>query len=259
MQNGMPQIMNNTITNKKIYFASDLHLGIPSYQESKEREILFVKWLDKVKKDTDAIFLLGDLFDFWFEYKTVVPKGFTRFFGKLTEIVDSGIPIYFFTGNHDLWIRNYFEEELGFTVFKEPQTFQINGKKFFIGHGDGLGSFDKKYKITKQVFINPFCKWLFRQLHPDFSTGIARWFSNRSKKNNKNPENKFLGADGEWLALYAKEMLKTEHYDYFIFGHRHLPIEISLGNNSTYFNTGEWITQFSYLVLDGEKVNLHYF
>ena len=208
----------------------------------------------------ELFFLLGDLFDFWFEYKTVVPRGFVRFFGKLAQIIDSGIHIYYFVGNHDLWIRDYFEKELGFWVFEKPQIFQINDKKFYIAHGDGLGDYDRKYKMMRKVFVNPFCKWLFRQLHPDFSTGIANWFSNRSKERNKrNEKNKFLGADKEWLALYAREILKSAHYDYFIFGHRHLPMEIQLDRGATYFNTGEWMDQFSYLELYQGKVNLHRF
>lgn len=241
---------------KKIYFASDNHLGAPTRQESLPREKKFVKWLDEVKQDAAAIFLLGDLFDFWFEYGTVVPKGFTRTLGKLAEITDSGIPVYYFVGNHDLWMDGYFEEELNIPVFHEPWEFKFNEKCFFIGHGDGLGPGDKGYKRMKKVFTNPVAKWFFRWLHPDIGVKLAQYLSVKNKVISGDEDVKFLGEDNEWLVQYAKRKLETKHYDYFVFGHRHLPLEVQLNDNSTYVNLGDWIGYFTYGAFDGKTLHL---
>lgn len=242
--------------NKKIYFASDQHFGIPSLEKSKLREKKFVLWLDQIKNDAEAIFLLGDLFDFWFEYKTVVPKGFVRVLGKLAEIRDSGIPVYFFVGNHDLWMENYFETELNIPTYRQSKEFVFNDKTFLIGHGDGLGPGDKGYKRMKKVFTNPFSKWLYRWLHPDIGVFLAQYLSTKNKLISGDEDIRFLGDEKEWLAQYAKRKLETKHYDYFVFGHRHLPMEISVGENSTYFNTGDWISHFTYAVFDGKNMKL---
>jgi len=244
---------------KKIYFSSDNHLGAPTPEASLPREKVFVNWLDTVKDDAAAIFLLGDLFDFWFEYKQVVPKGFVRVLGKLAELSDSGIPIYFFVGNHDLWMNGYFEKELNIPVFHKPQEFTIDNKLFLIGHGDGLGPNDKGYKRMKKVFTNPFCKWLFRWLHPDLGVKLAKYLSVKNKLISGDEDVKFLGEDKEWLVKYAQRKLESKHYDYFIFGHRHLPMEINVGVNSTYFNLGDWITHFTYGVFDGDRFELKKF
>ena len=241
---------------KKIYFASDNHLGAPTMEESLPREKQFVAWLDVVKKDAAAIFLLGDLFDFWFEYKTVVPKGFTRTLGKLAEITDAGIPIYYFVGNHDLWMNGYFEAELNIPVFHEPQQFKLNKTSFFIGHGDGLGPGDKGYKRMKKVFTNPLSKWLYRWLHPDFGVKLAQYLSVKNKLISGDEDIKFLGEDKEWLVHYSRRKLEQEHYDYFVFGHRHLPLEIDLNEKSKNINLGDWVSYFTYGVFDGEKFSL---
>jgi len=244
---------------KKIYFSSDNHLGAPTAAESKPREIKFVKWLDTVKGDAAAIFLLGDLFDFWFEYKTVVPKGFVRVLGKLAEISDSGIPIYFFVGNHDLWMEDYFKEELNIPVYHDPKEFTFNNKNFLIGHGDGKGPGDKGYKRMKKVFQAPFFKFLFRWTHPDIGMRIAQYLSVKNKLISGEDDKHFLGDDNEWLALYSKRKLETKHYDYFVFGHRHLSMEITVGENSKYFNLGDWISHFTYGVFDGKDFQLKEF
>lgn len=244
---------------KKIYFSSDNHLGAPTYEASRERERIFIKWLDTVKADAEVIFLLGDLFDFWFEYKTVVPKGFVRTLGKLAELRDSGIQIYFFVGNHDLWMDDYFETELGIPVFHKPQTFEFNDKHFFIGHGDGLGPGDKGYKRMKKVFTNPFSKWLYRWLHPDIGVKLAQYLSVKNKLISGDEDTKFLGEENEWLAQYAKRKLEEKHYDYFIFGHRHLPMEIKISDTSTYYNLGDWIGHYTYGVFDGENFKMKKF
>ena len=241
---------------KKVYFSSDNHLGAPTNEASKPRELKFVKWLDEVKEDAAAIFLLGDLFDFWFEYKHVVPKGFVRVLGKLAEIRDSGIPVYFFVGNHDLWMNDYFEKELDIPVYHRPKEFTFNNKKFLIGHGDGLGPGDKGYKRMKKVFTNPFSQWLYRWLHPDLGVPLAKHLSVKNKLISGDEDAKFLGEENEWLVQYAKRKLETKHYDYFIFGHRHLPMSINVGENSTYHNLGDWINYYTYGVFDGETFEL---
>lgn len=244
---------------KKIYFSSDNHLGAPTYSESIPREKIFVEWLDTIKHDAEAIFLLGDLFDFWFEYKTVVPKGFVRTLGKLAELRDSGIQIYFFVGNHDLWMHDYFETELNIPVFHNPKAFEFNNKHFFIGHGDGKGPGDKGYKRMKKVFTNPVSKWFFRWLHPDIGVRLAQHLSVKNKLISGDDDKEFLGEEKEWLAQYSKRKLESKHFDYFIFGHRHLPMEIKVGEKSTYYNLGDWINHYTYGVFDGEKFELKEF
>lgn len=245
-----------TSHNKKVYFASDQHLGAPTIEASFPREKKFVAWLESIKNDAEAIFLLGDLFDFWFEYKTVVPKGFTRVLGKLAEISDSGIPIYFFVGNHDLWMKDYFEKELSIPVFHQPQEFLINQKKFFIGHGDGLGPEDIGYKRMKKVFTFPLFKWMFRWLHPDLGVKLGQYMSVKNKMISGEEDFKFLGAENEWLVQYCKKKLQENHYDYFVFGHRHLPLEIELAENSKYVNLGDWINYFTFAEFDKNRLIL---
>lgn len=241
---------------KKLYFASDNHLGAPTAALSRPREEKFVRFLDEIKPDAEAIFLLGDLFDFWFEYKTVVPKGFVRTLGKLAEIRDSGIPIYFFVGNHDLWMDDYFEKELNIPVFRRPLEVECAGKTFLIGHGDGLGPGDKDYKRMKKIFTNPFCRWFFRWLHPDVGVCLAQYLSVKNKLISGKEDVKYLGDDQEWLVQYCKEKLKTKHYDFFLFGHRHLPLEITLEPHSTYINTGDWINYYTYGEFNGDQLSL---
>ncbi|WP_115900096.1 UDP-2,3-diacylglucosamine diphosphatase [Tenacibaculum gallaicum] len=246
----------NTSENKKVYFASDQHLGAPTPEASFPREQKFVTWLNEVKKDAEAIFILGDLFDFWFEYKTVVPKGFVRVLGKLAELKDSGIPIYFFVGNHDLWMHDYFEKELNIPAFHSPQEFKINDKLFLIGHGDGLGPGDKGYKRMKKVFTFPLFQWMFRWLHPDLGVRLGQYMSVKNKLISGDEDAKFLGEDNEWLVQYCKRKLEFKHYDYFVFGHRHLPLEIQLKDNSVYLNTGDWIQYYTYAIFENDKLFL---
>ncbi|WP_026913770.1 UDP-2,3-diacylglucosamine diphosphatase [Christiangramia portivictoriae] len=241
---------------KKLYFASDNHLGAPTQEESRPREARFVKWLDEIKQDAEAIFLLGDLFDFWFEYKHVIPKGFVRTLGKLAEIRDSGIPIYFFVGNHDLWMQDYFQKELNIPVYHKPQEFEFSGKKFLVGHGDGLGPGDHGYKRMKKVFTNPLSKWFYRWLHPDLGVPLAQYFSVKNKAISGEEDMKFLGEEKEWLIQYCKRKLEQKDYDYFLFGHRHLPMEIDLDGKATYINTGDWINHYTFAQFDGTDLKL---
>ena len=243
---------------KRIYFCSDNHLGSPNRNLSLEREKIFITWLDQIKTDAQAIFFLGDLFDFWFEYKKVVPKGFTRLFGKLAELSDSGIDLFFFVGNHDCWIGNYFEDELGINIFHKKVDLNIDNYNILIGHGDGLGPGDNKYKFLKLLFRNPILKKLFSFIHPDIGISLGSFLSQKNKILSGS-EKVFESEDKEMLFSYCKDVLKTKYYHFFIFGHRHIPLELDLGNNSKYFNTGDWITHFSYLVYDGNSFNLNYF
>lgn len=243
---------------KKIYFASDFHLGIPDRESSLAREKRICQWLDEIKKDAAALYLVGDLFDAWFEYKRVVPKGYTRFLGKLAELSDNGLRIEAFTGNHDLWMLGYFQDELNIPVHHAPIEREYNGKKFIIAHGDGLGPGDHGYKILKKVLRSPLSQWLYRRLHPDSGVGMAEWFSRLGPKHGVE-EKPFLGPDKEWLVQYALDKLKDEHIDYFIFGHRHIAIEYPLPNNSLYVNLGDWIRYDSYAVFDGKDLKLQFY
>jgi UDP-2,3-diacylglucosamine hydrolase len=240
---------------KKIYFASDFHLGAPDPISSLEREKKIVRWLDHIAVDAEEIFLVGDLFDFWFEYKRAIPRGFSRIQGKIAELSDRGIPIHIFTGNHDMWIFDYLPKELGIKLYREPIVRDFFGSTFFIGHGDGLGPGDKGYKFLKKVFANRFCQWCFARLHPNFGIWLAEKSSKTSRAKTGKSDELFLGEDQEWLVQFCKEKLKTEHFDYFVFGHRHLPLEIPI-NDSVYFNLGEWINHCTYLSVSEEKVEL---
>lgn len=241
---------------KKIYFISDFHLGVPSYETSLVREKKVVAFLESIRHDAQHIFILGDMFDFWFEYKTVVPKGYVRLLGKIAEITDSGITAHFFVGNHDMWMDGYFEQELNIPVFHHPQTYTINDKKFFIGHGDGLGPGDLKYKFLKKIFRSKFCQFLFGFFHPGVGMGLATYFSKKSRIKNLEKDIKFLGEDREWMIVFCREMLAKEHYDYFVLGHRHYPLDLPLGAKSRYINIGDWIRNFTYACFDGNDIQI---
>jgi UDP-2,3-diacylglucosamine hydrolase len=241
----------------KIYFASDFHLGIPNKEKSLEREKLIVQWLDEIKKDAAEIYLMGDMFDFWFEYRTTVPKGFTRLLGKIAELADSGIPISVFTGNHDMWMFDYLQDELGVSLYRKPIVREFSGKKFFLAHGDGLGPGDHGYKFIKKVFANKILQWMFARIHPNTGISIANFWSRRSRMSN-GEKDVFKGEENEYLVNFVKETLKKEHYDYFIFGHRHLPLEIRVGD-AWYVNLGEWVNYTTYAVFDGKKLELKHY
>ncbi len=244
---------------KKVYFLSDFHLGAPDAASSLIREKKIIKFLDEIKGSAEAIFIVGDLFDFWYEYKKVVPKGYVRILGKMAELTDSGIPVYFFVGNHDMWMTDYFEKELNIPVYYEPVPFEFNGKKFLIGHGDGLGPGDHGYKFIKKIFRNKACRWLFGIMPPFIGMGLADYFSRKSRAQTGAKDEVFMGEDKEWLAIYCKEQLQLKHYDYFIFGHRHLPLDIKLNDKSRYVNLGDWIKYDSYAEFDGNELSLKYY
>ena len=243
----------------KIYFASDFHLGVPSLQSSLAREKKICRWLDEIKKDAAEIYLVGDIFDFWYEYKYTIPKGTTRLLGKIAEISDSGIPIHFFVGNHDLWMNDYFTEELNVQVHHHPIEKIFNGKTFYIGHGDGLGPGDTMYKFLRKIFASSICQWLFSRLHPNLAFYIAKKSSKRSRVITGTSDEKFLGNENEWLFLYCRDYLKTKAVDYFIFGHRHLPLDLNVDNKARYINLGEWLNYCTYAVFDGNELSLKKF
>ena len=239
---------------KKIYFASDLHLGLPNHKESLPREKMFVRWLDSIKNDAAELYLLGDIFDFWFEYSRVVPKGYNRFIGKIAEFTDSGIPVYFFSGNHDVWMFSYFQEELGVEMHHKPLIKELFGKKFFLAHGDGLGKGDRGYKLLKSIFTSSTLQWLFARLHPNFSL----WFGNQwsvSSRYSKEISHKFRGED-ELITKFTRDELLVNHYDFFIFGHWHSPIIYPLKEGSNLVILGDWLVNNTYSVWDGESFKL---
>ena len=241
---------------KKIYFASDFHLGVPDDESSKKREKLLVKWLESIRHDAHSVYLLGDTFDFWFEYKHTIPKGFTRFLGKLAEIRDAGIPIFMFIGNHDMWMFDYFPRELGIPVIREQQVLVVGKQKLLIGHGDGLGPGDRFYKILRAgLFHNRFFQWVFNWVHPNLGMALAHAWSKSSRISNLKKE-QFQNEKNEFLFAYCTEMEKTQHFDYYIYGHRHLPLDLPVGPSSRYINLGEWVNFTTYAVYDGVKVGL---
>ena len=246
-------------TSKKIYFLSDFHLGAPDASSSLLREKKIIKFLDEIKANAAVIFIVGDLFDFWYEYKQVVPKGYVRILGKLAELTDAGISIHFFVGNHDMWMKDYFQKELNIPVYFEPTPFEFYGKEFLVGHGDGLGPGDHGYKFIKKIFRNKFCQWMFGVLPPNVGMGIANYFSKKSRAQTGQTDEVFLGEEKEWLIIYCKEILLHKQYDYFIFGHRHLPIDFKLSDTSRYINLGDWIKHFSYAVFEEDELLLKYY
>ena len=255
----MIELLLSISPSKKIYFISDFHFGVPDFTTSLVREKKVVAFLDSIKHEATAIFLLGDLFDFWFEYKKVIPKGFTRFLGKLAELQDNGIDIHIFTGNHDLWMFDYLPTELGVKVYKNPIQLTIGKHKFLIGHGDGLGPGDPTYKYLKMVFDSPLSHWLFARLHPNLGIAIAQRWSRHSRIANMKLEEKFKGEDREFIFAWCKEMEAKKHFDYYVFGHRHLPLDLKVNDSSHYINLGEWVHFSPYAVYNGETLELKSF
>jgi|TARA_B110000240_G_scaffold188627_1_gene227648 UDP-2,3-diacylglucosamine hydrolase len=243
------------LNNKKIYFASDFHLGSSNKEENIIREKKIISWLNSIEKDAKAIYLLGDIFDFWFEYKKVVPKGFIRLLGKLSELTDKGIEIHYVVGNHDMWMDDYLEQEIGLKLHFKEFIIKEDDKLIFLGHGDGLGKGDYKYKILKKIFSSNLCKWLFSILHPNFGIGLGQAWSNKSRK--KQELN--ISEDNEILAGYCKEQQNKNPVDYYIFGHRHIPMNIKIDERANYINLGDWIHHYSYAVYSNQKLELKKF
>jgi UDP-2,3-diacylglucosamine hydrolase len=251
------------LRSKKIYFASDFHLGIPDHDSSLQREKKLVSWFEQIEEDAEAVYLMGDIFDFWFEYKQVVPKGYVRFLGKIAELTDKGIPVHIFRGNHDVWAFGYLHKEIGLQIHRKPEVVELQGKKLFLAHGDGLGPGDTGYKIMKKIFEFKPNQFLFKWLHPDIGTAMGLFFSHRSrlaniakeKKEGKNPP-----LEKEMLYHYAvKKSKELTDVDYFIFGHRHIPLTTRINNKATLVILGDWITHFTYGVLENGLFELRKF
>ena len=241
------------MTKDKIYFASDFHLGSPTLKDSHKREKLIVSWLNDIEKDAKAVYLVGDVFDFWFEYKKVIPKGFVRFLGKLAELTDNGMAVHLFVGNHDIWMKDYLEKEIGLTIHHKPTIIKEQNKKIFIAHGDGLGDGDYFYKFLRKIFISRICQWIFARMHPNLSFSLAQAWSKSSRKSNHAP---FLSNEKEILFGYCKEQQSNNSVDYYVFGHRHFPLELKVDKKATYINTGDWLQYYTYAVLENGKLEL---
>jgi UDP-2,3-diacylglucosamine hydrolase len=242
---------------RKTYFASDIHLGSEIFESPKETEKRFVRWLDSIREEVDALYLLGDIFDFWFEYKKVVPRGFTRFLGKIAELSDRGVEIHFFTGNHDIWVFDYLPQETGVIVHKEPLITEMNGKTFYLAHGDGLGDDSRSFRIIRSIFHNRICQILFACFPPRLGIGFAHWWAKHNRKRDIAHPAPYFGEDKEHLVLFAKkQILKYPDIDYFIFGHRHILLDLMLNRKTRMMIIGDWMQYFSYAVFDGEELTL---
>jgi len=247
-----------------IYFASDFHFGIPDQKGSLERERHFIQWLELVRKDATTIFLMGDLFDFWFEYKTVVPKGYSRLLGKLAELTDAGIEIHLFRGNHDLWAFDYLQDELGIKLHRHGEIFSLDGKKFFLAHGDGLGPGDRGYKFLKKVFENKINQFLYRWIHPDLGTRLGSYFSRRSRLTKILKEGVMMEKSSksarEPLIRFSRDIIaKDPSIEYCIYGHVHIPEIIMLNEHTRYITLGDWVVHYTYAAFNGTTVELKTF
>ena len=240
---------------KKVYFVSDVHLGMYPPEDSAHREKIFVSWLNEIMPHTSELYLLGDIFDYWYEYRKVVPRGFTRTLGKLAEMSDNGIKIHYFTGNHDVWVFDYLPGEIGITLHHTPYTTEIEGKKFYLAHGDGLGPGDVGFKLLKGAFRNKILQWLYSRIHPNVTISLAHYWSRKSRYGKENAD-EFQGEDKELMYMHAKKMLEKEHFDFFIFGHRHIMVDMPINEMSRYINLGEWISMYSFAEFDGRDLKL---
>ena len=246
---------------KNVYFLSDAHLGSLAIAHRRTQERRLVNFLDSIKHKAAAVYLLGDMFDFWHEYKYVVPKGFTRFLGKVSELSDLGVEMHFFTGNHDLWCGDYLEKECGLVIHRQTTTTEIYGKVFLLAHGDGLGSSDHKYKLLRKIFHNRLCQKLFASIHPRWGMAFGlNWAKHSRMKRIEGKEPPYMGEDKEELVLYAKDSVKTHpESNYFIFGHRHIELDLMLSRSARLLLLGDWINQFTYAIFDGEHLFLEEF
>lgn len=246
---------------RNIYFLSDAHLGSLAIPHPRMQERRLVNFLDSIKHKAEAVYLMGDIFDFWYEYKNVVPKGYTRLLGKISELTDMGVEVHYFIGNHDIWQHDYFEKECGMTLHRHNEVVELHGQTFFLGHGDGLGSKDKKFKFLRALFHSTTCQHLFSMLHPRWGVAFGlEWARHSRLKREDGKEPPYQGEHKESLIIFAKEYLQTHpDINYFIFGHRHIEIDLMLSRTTRIMILGDWITQFSYAVFDGEHMFMESF
>lgn len=217
---------------------------------------MLVDWLDGIQTEISELYLLGDIFDFWHEYKHVVPRGFTRFLGKLAQLADKGVRLHYFTGNHDIWVYDYLPQEIGLTLYRDPVIREIQGKRFYIGHGDGIDEGDTGYKLMKWGFTNKVLQWLFARIHPNASMAFGKRWSKSSRYAKGIVADPYRGNDQEMQVIFARKTLEKEHFDFFLFGHRHIPFDVRIGN-SRVVNLGDWINNFTYAVWNGKDLELH--
>ena len=246
-----------------LHFASDLHLGAPDSIASRDRERVFLRWLDEVGSQGEALHLVGDLIDFWFEWKHVVPKGAVRLLGRIGELTDGGLEVHWHLGNHDMWTRGYLADELGVQVHADPMDVVYGGRRYLVGHGDGLGPGDRKYKTLKRLFRNPAAQWAFARLHPNLAYALGNGLSRRSRASGAAAEAQYAGPEGEWLFHHCRDVLNREAYDGFIFGHRHLPLDLEVASedglrHARYLNCGDWLHHRTYVTVDGDGAHLHH-
>jgi UDP-2,3-diacylglucosamine hydrolase len=247
--------------NKKIYFASDFHFGIPDRESSLARESTLIRWLDRIREDAGEIYLMGDLFDFWFEYGKVVPKGYVRLLGKLAQITDSGIPVHLFRGNHDMWAFSYLQKEIGIQLHRDPEFRTFGARKFYLAHGDGLGPGDHGYKMLKKVFSCRLNQWLFSWIHPDLGIPVALFWSRKSRYASVSRENREeernLRLIESRTSVHSEKLLKSHpELDFLVYGHYHAPLLRQIGPKAVQVVLGDWITHFTYAVFDGETLEL---
>lgn len=241
---------------KNVYFLSDAHLGSWAIPHARTQERRLVRFLDSIKHKASAVYLLGDMFDFWDEYRYVVPKGYTRFLGKVSELTDMGVEVHFFTGNHDLWTYGYLEQECGMIVHTRPVTTEIGDKVFFLAHGDGLGDPDNKFKLLRWLFHNRMCQKLLNAIHPRWGMWLGlSWAKHSRLKRDDGTEPPYMGEDREHLVLFTKDYMKThQDIDFFVYGHRHIELDLKLSRKSRMLILGDWISQFTYAMFDGEHL-----
>lgn len=251
-----PNFQQQQTCMKNVYFLSDAHLGSLAIPHRRMHERRLVNFLDSIKHKASAVYLLGDMFDFWHEYKTVVPKGYTRFLGKISELTDLGVEVHYFIGNHDLWMTDYLQIECGVTLHRSSNVVEIQGKLFYLAHGDGLGSTDRKFKFLRSMFHNRLCQRLFASVHPRWGVAFGREWARRSRlKRVDGKEPEYMGENKEELIIFAKDYLRTHpDINFFIFGHRHIELDLMLARETRLLILGDWISQFSYIVYDGEHL-----
>lgn len=248
---------------KKIYFASDAHLGARFHTDPLAAEKKLVRWMDSIRHDAAAVYFLGDMFDYWFEYKYVVPKGFIRFLGKVAELTDAGVEVHFFIGNHDIWMFDYLPRETGAVIHREPLTVDLLGSHFFLGHGDEVDNRSLSFRFIRALFRNRFCQWLYAGIHPRWTMGFAYAWSLHSRRTGlqqQKEKDRYEGEDAEYLVAFAKEYLKAHpDINFFIFGHRHIMLDLMLSRFSRLLIAGDWMKLFSYIEWDGETLTLNQF
>ncbi len=244
-----------------LHFASDLHLGAPDASASRERERAFLGWLDAVGSQGEGLHLVGDLIDFWFEWRHVVPKGSVRLLGRIADLVDGGLEVHWHLGNHDMWTRGYLADELGVHVHADPVDVTVAGQRYLVGHGDGLGPGDRRYKVLKKLFRNPMARWAFARLHPNAAFALGSRLSRNSRASGAEAAAQYDGPDGEWLHHHCRQVLDQEAFDGFIFGHRHLPLDLEVTSHdgtrkARYLNTGDWLHHRTYVTVDDDGARL---